>query len=147
MSAHFARRDLNRKREKGNVAQEQNFALRLSFMHTDQRFDGVVAGGHGLEQFGQPGQRTFAVHKIFSADDAGFDDFQRTADGPGCVMKTGQQGEVGIMNGLGIERGGGAAGATAKKVHCAAFANEGNGSLPNLWLADGFDDSVKLPFG
>ncbi|MEI6196206.1 MAG: hypothetical protein WCS42_17940, partial [Verrucomicrobiota bacterium] len=30
----------------------------------DQRLDGVIPGGHGLEQFREPAQRAIAVHKI-----------------------------------------------------------------------------------
>jgi hypothetical protein len=47
------------------------------FVDLDQRLDGVIAGGHGLEQFRQPAQRTFAVHKILCANHARLDEFQR----------------------------------------------------------------------
>src|SRR5258707_528741 len=60
------------------------------FPDADERFHGVISSGHGFEELGQLAQGTFAVHKIVRADDAGFDQFERAADGARGVMKTGQ---------------------------------------------------------
>src|SRR6185312_249057 len=116
-------------------------------LHAHKRFYDAVAFGHGLEQLREFAQGAFAVDEIGGFDDAGFDEFQRAADGARGVVKAGEQGEVGVVDQGGVQRDGGAGGAATEKVYGAAFADEVDAGFPNGRIPNGFNDDIKVIFG
>ena len=100
-----------------------------------------------LKQFRQLGQRAFPVHKIRRANHARLDECQRPPDGARRVMKTREQGEIGIMDERGVEDDAGAGRTAAEEIHRAALAHEMHGGFPNHRLADRLNDRVEMRLG
>jgi hypothetical protein len=109
----------------------------------DKGFHRVVPGGHGLQQGGQPGERTFAIHEIPGGDHAGLDQFEGAAHRAGSVVKTREQSQVGIVDQSGIESHRGPRRATAEKIHRAALAHKAHRRFPDLRFADSLENDIE----
>ena len=73
---------------------------------------------------------------------AGGDELEGAAGGGGGVVKAGFEGEVGVVDEVGVERDGGATGRAAEQVDETAFARHLDGPLPGFGRGDGFEDDV-----
>src|SRR5437773_12190025 len=103
-----------------------------SVVDAHEGFDGAVSSGHRAEEFGQAGQGAFAIDEVGCANGSGLDKSQRASDGLGRMMKTGEQGNVRIMQSISIELNRGAGGTSAEKVEYATPANELDGGFPGF---------------
>jgi hypothetical protein len=65
------------------------------------------------------------------------------AGGGGGVVEAGFQGDVAVVEAVGVERDDGPAGRAAEEVDDAAAAHHGDGPLPGGGGGDGFDDDVR----
>ena len=66
------------------------------------------------------------------------------ADGRGMVEGR-AQGDVAVVNAIGIERDVGAHGASAEEVYRAALAHQFDRFLPSLWNTHGFNGNIDPP--
>ena len=67
---------------------------------------------------------------------------ERLAANGRCVMEGRAQGDVAVVNAVGIELDVGAHCTSAKEVDGAAFAHHLDGFFPSLGNADGFDGNI-----
>jgi len=97
---------------------------------------------HAAEDVGEIFEGRGAGEEVLSAEAAGSNEVEGSARGCGGVVKAGLEGEVGVVDEVGVERDRGAAGRTAEEVDEAAFAGHLNGPLPGFGSGDGLEDDV-----
>ncbi len=83
-----------------------------------------------------------AGEEVLCAELAGGDEIEGAARGCRGMVKAGLEGEVGVVDEVGVERDGGAAGRATEEVYSAALACHLHSPLPGFGSSDGFEDDV-----
>ena len=97
---------------------------------------------HAAKDVGEVFDGGGAGEEVLGAEAAGGDEIEGAARGCRGVVEAGLEGEVGVVDEVGVERDGGAAGRAAEEVDEAALARHLHGPLPGFGSSDGFEDDV-----
>src|SRR6266849_372046 len=108
----------------------------------DGRFDVAAAVHHVAKDLLEARQRGFASDVVGGANLFGGDQAKGTANRFRRVMERGLERDFRIVQAIGIELHFGAAGASAKKVYGAAFADHFYCPLPGFGTAHCFNDDI-----
>jgi hypothetical protein len=99
-------------------------------------------GEHLAEEVGNIEERGPAGDVLGCLETAAGEQSEGGAAGRGRVVKAGFEGEITVVETVGVECDAGAGGWAAEEVDGATLADDVDGPLPGLWSSDRFDDLV-----